>query len=163
MHKKEDFKDLNMLEEIAYSIACLEKLCLEWNIKSKKLVACIEIFWGFTKKDIDCWEEDIYSIKRNLKNIERYELNNIDEEKKQSIANIIDKILKISLTNLYTRYSYKSAVEDILSIEKELEKSKIDCPDLNDYMRNEKLRQSDFINLRYDKYNLINSISFKEK
>lgn len=41
MHNKEEFKELTMYEEIAYSITCLEKICIDWNIKSKEIVAYI--------------------------------------------------------------------------------------------------------------------------
>ncbi|MEW9095892.1 MAG: hypothetical protein AB2417_12495 [Clostridiaceae bacterium] len=162
MHKKEDFKDLTMYEEIAYSITCLEKLCLEWSIISKKIAAFIEILWGFTK-DFDCWEANIHSLKLNSKNIERYELDNIDHEKKKIIANIIERLFRICLGSLYTEYRYTSALEDILSVEEHLEKNKIECPDFNFYIGREKIYQDDLSMLRCGKYNLINSIPFREK
>ncbi|URZ02609.1 hypothetical protein [Clostridium felsineum] len=162
MHKKEDFKDLTMYEEIAYSITCLEKLCLEWNIKSKKMAAYIEILWGFTK-DFDCWEANIHSIERNSKNIERYELKNIDDEKKKIIANMIEKMFRICLGNLYTEYRYTSVLQDILNIEEYLEKNKIECPELKFYIGREKTYQDNLRMLRCDKYNLTNSILFREK
>lgn len=162
MHKKEDFKDLTMYEEIAYSITCLEKLCLEWNIRSKKIAAFIEILWGFSK-DFDCWEANIHTLKRNSKNIERYKLDDIDDKKKKIIANVIEKLFRICLGNLYTEYRYTGVLEDILSIEEYLEKNKIECPDLNFYIGREKIYQDNLSMLRCHKYNLINSISFREK
>lgn len=163
MHKKEEFKDLTMCEEIAYSIACLEKLCVEWNVKSKAIAACIEIFWGFTKKDISYWEDDIYNIKYNFKDIECYELDNFDEDKKKTIANIIDNITKISLGNLYTRYIYTNVIQDILDIEKLLEENKVECPDLNYYRGKDTLIKADLYKLRDNRYNLVNIVSFRDK
>ncbi|MBU5483967.1 hypothetical protein KQI86_06465 [Clostridium sp. MSJ-11] len=160
MHKKEDFKDLTMYEEIAYSITCLEKLCIEWNIGSKKMAAFIEILWGFTK-DFDCWEANIHSLKRN--SIGRCELGNIDGEKKKIIDNIIERLFRICLGNLYTEYRYTGVLNDILSIEEHLETNKIECPDLNFYIGREKIYRDDLGMLRCGKYNLTNIIPFREK
>lgn len=162
MNKKEHFKDLTMYEEIAYSITCLEKLCLEWNITSKEIAAYIEILWGFTK-DFDCWEANIHSIESNSQKVDRYELKNLDDEKKNIIDNIIKKIFRICLGNLYTEYRYTGVLQDILSIEEYLEKNKIECPDLNFYIGREEMNQDNLSMLRDDKYNLTNSISFKQK
>ncbi|MBU3107978.1 hypothetical protein [Clostridium gasigenes] len=121
------------------------------------MTAYIEILWGFTK-DFDWWEADIHSIKRNSKNIERYELDNIDDVKKKMIANIIERLFRICLGNLYTEYRYTGLLQDILSIEEYLEKNKIECPDLNCHIGREKIYKDDLSMLRCDKYNLINSI-----
>ena len=79
MHNKEEFKELTMYEEIAYSITCLEKICIDWNIKSKKIAAYIEIFWGFTK-DFDCWEFNVYTLKNNFEKYSLTEHNNMNPE-----------------------------------------------------------------------------------
>lgn len=163
MHKEEEFELFTFAEEVSYSISCLEKLCLDLNILNKNLVACIDIFWGYTKKDTDCWETDIYFIKNNSSRIERYQLGNTGEEIKKSIESIIQLLIQLCLGSLYTRYRYTVCLNEILKIEKILEENKVECPEVKFYIGREKFCKGDLKKIRNPKYNLKKKINFRSK
>lgn len=161
MHNKEEFKELTMYEEIAYSITCLEKIYIDWNIKSKKIAAYIEIFWGFTK-DFDCWEFNVYTLKNNFEKYSLTEHNNINS-KMVVIFNIIKELYAICLGNLYTEYRYTSVLRNIFKIEEYLENNKIQCPNLKSFVHKEKKYKNNLSMLRCKEYCLLNNIQFLDK